>query len=95
MYTITWQLESLADVYRFAQWLCENSGRQGVDRAHARLAEYFSQYWTTSFEALGELRSTLLKVETDVGQAFPPDVKQALWVAVGIIDQSLGNKHRS
>lgn len=88
------QISSIGALYKFAEHLRHSSSGVGALDTASIMVEYFSNFWSTSFESLGALRAALIKARIDVAQHYPPEVSVALDEGIDLIDRTLGNKYR-
>lgn len=84
---------SSRDVLDYAFYLKDFALASGVTGISLRLERYFRSAWTTSSEALGELRIALLEIKPLVAKQLTSEVK-TLDSAIRTIDAVLGNAYR-
>jgi hypothetical protein len=81
------KFESTSDLVEFARTLqAEASSRRAV-RTVIVLDRYFSGYWSSSLEALGELKSALHEIEDEVTKCFPSEIADEMRAAVSAVDR--------
>lgn len=84
---------SSRDVFDYALYLKDFALASGVTGVGLRLEKYFRSAWTTSSEALGELRIALLEIRPLAAKKLSSEVG-ALDSAIRMLDVALGNSYR-
>jgi hypothetical protein len=86
------KFDSITDLVEFAQTLKAEASSRRAFRTVSVLDRYFSGYWSSSLEALGELKSALHEIEDEVTKCFPSEIGDDMRAALSTVD-SFVNKY--
>lgn len=83
---------TLDGVLEFADRLRQKCRRGGLEQVGKALDDHASQFWTTSYERLAELRSILIEARPIIKRLLPPETKVELDTAIAALNRHLGNE---
>lgn len=84
-----WTFASVEDLYQFGRYLLSMAPTYGAIRTEDELKVFFSGYWGSKLEALGEFREGLHFIATEVIERFPPEVGRAMTIALSEADRQV------
>ena len=84
-----WKFTSVEDLYQFGRHLLSMAPTYGAIRTEDELKAFFSTFWTSGLEALGEFREGLKFIAPEVIERFPPEIGRVMEVALAEADRQV------